>query len=76
MRMVDLILQKRDGWAHTRTEIDFIIAGTMNGSIPDYQLASWLMAVYFQGSTSHRASLYFRWGPKLRAFYSCSRGAG
>lgn len=51
MRMVDLILAKRNGREHTKNEIDFIISGVMDGSIPDYQLSSWLMAVCWQGMT-------------------------
>ncbi len=51
MAMVDLILQKRAGKAHAKEEIDFIIKGLMDGSIEDYQLAAWLMAVCWQGMT-------------------------
>ncbi len=49
LRMVDLILKKRAGSAHTEDEISFIIGGTMNDSIPDYQLSAWLMAVCLKG---------------------------
>ena len=51
MRMVDLILAKRNGREHSRSEIDFIISGVMDGSVPDYQLSAWLMAVCFSGMT-------------------------
>lgn len=49
MRMVDVILAKRAGNEHSKEEIDFIIDGIMQGSIPDYQLSSWLMAVCWRG---------------------------
>ncbi|MBX9693482.1 MAG: thymidine phosphorylase, partial [Cyanobacteria bacterium] len=49
MRMVDLILTKRAGNEHSRSEIDFLIQGIMSESIPDYQLAAWLMAVCWRG---------------------------
>ncbi len=49
--MVDLILAKRAGAAHSREEIDFIIEGVVKDSIKDYQLSAWLMAVCFQGMT-------------------------
>src|SRR6185369_16097422 len=49
--MVDLILAKRAGKAHSRAEIDFIIKGVTDDSIKDYQLAAWLMAVCWQGMT-------------------------
>ncbi len=55
LRMVDLISRKRDGLEHTPDEIDFIVQGIADGSIPDYQLAAWCMAVYFQGMTPREA---------------------
>jgi pyrimidine-nucleoside phosphorylase len=51
MRMVDLITAKRNGREHTRKEIDFVVNGVMDGSIPDYQLSAWLMAVCWRGMT-------------------------
>lgn len=47
--MVELIKKKRDGQELTKDEIKFIIDGFVSGKIPDYQMASWLMAVYFKG---------------------------
>jgi pyrimidine-nucleoside phosphorylase len=49
MRMPDLIAKKRAGGAHTPEELRFIAAGAASGSIPDYQLAAWLMAVCWRG---------------------------
>lgn len=49
MRMVDLIEKKRDGYALTKEEIQFIIEGYTNGEIPDYQMSAFAMAVFFQG---------------------------
>jgi len=51
MRMVDIIVNKREGKENTQAEIDFLIKGYVNGEIPDYQISSWLMATYFQGMT-------------------------
>ncbi len=51
MRMVDIIERKRMGFANTEKEIDFVIDGYVNGAIPDYQVSSWLMAIFFQGMT-------------------------
>lgn len=50
--MVDLILAKRSGRVHTKAEIDFLIKGVTDASIPDYQLSAWLMAVCWQGMTA------------------------
>ena len=51
MRMVDLILKKRDGEIHTREELQFMIDGYVDGTIGDEQISAWLMAVYFRGMT-------------------------
>ena len=51
MRMVDLIIKKQEGKALTKEEIRFIIDGYTDGSIPDYQMSAWAMAVYFQDMT-------------------------
>ncbi|MEG1548159.1 MAG: thymidine phosphorylase [Clostridia bacterium] len=51
MRMVDLILKKRENGELTRDEIRFIINGFVCGEIPDYQISAWMMAVCFNGMT-------------------------
>lgn len=52
MRMYDLIMKKRNGKAHSSEEIRYIVEGYTNGTIPDYQMSAWLMAVYYQGMDS------------------------
>jgi len=49
MRTVDLILKKRNGQVLLPEEIAYLVEGFTSGEIPDYQMASFLMAVYFQG---------------------------
>lgn len=49
MRMVDVIHRKRQGEILTEAEITYFIQGYTNGSIPDYQVAALLMAIYFKG---------------------------
>lgn len=51
MRMYDLIMKKRNGESLTEAEIDSMIGGYVDGQIPDYQMAAFLMAVYFKGMT-------------------------
>ena len=52
MRMVDMIAKKRDGGELTTEEIRFLIEGYTSGSIPDYQMSAWAMAVLFRGMTA------------------------
>lgn len=49
MRAVDLIRIKREGGNLSSEEIEFLIDGYVAGEIPDYQVAAWLMAVYYNG---------------------------
>lgn len=51
MRAYDIILKKRNGLELTRQEINYLISGYAEGKIPDYQIAAFNMAVYFQGLT-------------------------
>jgi pyrimidine-nucleoside phosphorylase len=51
MRALDLILKKRDGGELNRDEIDFLIRSYVEEKIPEYQIAAWLMAVFFRGMT-------------------------
>ncbi|MGH9773731.1 MAG: thymidine phosphorylase [Candidatus Acidiferrales bacterium] len=51
MRAVDLIRRKRDGGELSREEIEFLVRGATDNSIPEYQLAAWLMAVVWRGMT-------------------------
>lgn len=57
MKMLDLINNKKNGRSHNEEEINFIINGFLNGTIPDYQISSWLMSVYFKGMTFDESSL-------------------
>lgn len=49
MRAYDIIKNKRDGKKLSQAEISFLIKGFVDASIPDYQMAAFLMATYFQG---------------------------
>src|SRR5947207_13367262 len=51
MNVVSLISKKRDGGELTGDEIGSLIAGYVRGDVPDYQMASWAMAVYLRGMT-------------------------
>ena len=49
MRMVDIILEKRAGYALTDEEICYFVENYTAGAIPDYQASAFTMAVCFQG---------------------------
>lgn len=49
MRVVDLILKKKQGQELNQEEIHFLLDGYVSGNIPDYQMSSLLMAINFQG---------------------------
>lgn len=51
MRVVDLIRKKRDGGELTREEIAYLVSGAARGTVPDYQLSAWLMAMVCRGIT-------------------------
>ena len=48
----ELIGRKRDGEELSDEELSELVLGYARGEIPDYQLAAFLMAVYFRGLSS------------------------
>lgn len=51
MNMIDLINKKQHGKSLTQDEIRYFISEYVAGSIPDYQAAAFLMAIWFTGMT-------------------------
>jgi pyrimidine-nucleoside phosphorylase len=51
MNVLEVLAHKRDGLEHSPEEIRFLLDGYLSGSIPDYQVAAWLMAVVTRGMT-------------------------
>ena len=49
MDLIELIEKKKNGKAHTKEEIRFIVKSLESGIAHELQIASWLMAVYFKG---------------------------
>ena len=56
MRAVDLIQKKRDGQELTTAEIKWLVEGYVAGTVPDYQMSAFSMAVYFKGMTTREIS--------------------
>jgi len=51
VRAVEFIAKKRDGGEHTEEELRDFIGRVTDGSMPDYQISAWLMAVFLRGMT-------------------------
>ena len=51
MRMLDIIIKKRENKELTPEEIRFFVNGYVDGTIPDYQASAFTMAVVFNGMT-------------------------
>src|ERR1700684_319459 len=73
MHVVDLIRKKRDGGVLTDAEIAALVAGAATNSIPEYQLAAWLMAVCWRGLNAgelHSLTTHMRDSGKVMNFRS------
>ena len=56
MQAVELIRKKRDGKALSTEEIQWFVDGYTRDRIPDYQMAAWLMAVYWRGMNARETT--------------------
>ena len=56
MRMYDIIYKKRTGGVLSKDETDFFVRGVTDGSIPDYQTAALLMAIFLVGMDSEETA--------------------
>ncbi len=58
MRVVDIIQKKRENEVLKEEEIKFLLEGYHKGEVPDYQVASFLMAVYFNGMETDELKVF------------------
>ena len=49
MNILEIIEKKQRGFSLNGSEIAYTVDGYVSGLIPDYQMAAFLMAVYFKG---------------------------
>ena len=60
MQFRELIQKKRDGGEYSPTELQFVLESFVKGQTPDYQMAAWLMAVFFKGMTDSETAEFTR----------------
>lgn len=58
MRAVDIIQKKRDNIELTAEEMSFLLGEYLQNRVPDYQMSSFLMAVYFNGMTKDELKVF------------------
>lgn len=51
------IERKRDGEALSEAEIRAFVKGIADGSLPDYQITAWAMAIYFRGMNTEETAI-------------------
>jgi pyrimidine-nucleoside phosphorylase len=56
MRIVDVIMKKRDGGALSREEIRFFVDGVTAGTLPEYQASALLMAILLRGMSGEETA--------------------
>ncbi len=60
MRAYDVILKKRSGRPLSGAEIGYLVDGYVSGRVPDYQMAAFAMAVFFQGMSEAETLAFTR----------------
>ena len=60
MNAAQIIADKRDGKSLEDNSIEFLVKGYTSGEIPEYQMAAFSMAVYFQGMTASETTTFTR----------------
>ena len=60
MRAYDIIQRKRDGGVVDEAALKILIDGLLDGSVSDYQLTAFLMAVYFKGMNDEEVTALTR----------------
>jgi pyrimidine-nucleoside phosphorylase len=56
VEFIETIAARRDGRIHTTAQLRALAQGASDGSIPDYQLAAWLMAAYLNPLTKQETA--------------------
>ena len=57
MRMIDIIIKKRNGQTLNAEEFDFVAKAAAKGTVPDYQLSAFLMACFLNPLSDKETAL-------------------
>ena len=57
MRMIDIIIKKRNGKTLSAAEFDFVAQAAAKGTVPDYQLSAFLMACFLNPLSDKETAL-------------------
>ncbi len=57
MRMIDIIIKKRNGQTLNAEEFDFVAQAAAKGTVPDYQLSAFLMACFLNPLSDKETAL-------------------
>lgn len=60
MNIYELIRKKRDGGELTAVELKHIIEQFVHGHVPDYQMAAFLMAIFYKGLTTQELNVLIK----------------
>ncbi len=60
MNVAQIIADKRDGKTLSESDIESLVSGYAKDQVPDYQMAAFSMAVYFQGMTPEETAIFTR----------------
>lgn len=58
MRMIDVIIKKRNGKTLTQEEFNFVAQGAAKGTVPDYQLSAFLMACFLRPLSDKETAMF------------------
>lgn len=58
MRMIDVIIKKRNGKILTAEEFDYVAKAAAQGTVPDYQLSAFLMACFLNPLTDKETAMF------------------
>src|SRR5262245_2395770 len=58
MHAIEIIHKKRDHRALTKSEIEYLIKHYVDGTVPDYQMAACLMAIYLNGMNDEETAWF------------------